>query len=240
MIQEEEKRGQTAAADVSTGGFGTQEGRLPGLVLGFNSTTRALETALSASSSQAAPAAAPFVLLVLASCFPPSLTAHYATFSHCLRLPLLTLHPSVTSRQFAAAVSPALSSLLALGLLPSAPSSLLAALTPLGRVEHVDWLDGLAVWKGVHVERVERRPEREIREERKRRQQEAKERKERPLSPKSQAAAIFRQRQKEKEDKERAAREAAPAPAAPNAETTEQNSQEPQIAAASAETARQP
>ena len=203
--KEKEEVGQeTEPITVSLSGKRTAEGstHFSGFTFGLNAVTRALEAALSSPSQ---PLPSPYSLLLLTSSHPPSLTSHLTHFSHHLHLPLLTLHSSISSTQFAHSVSPSLSSLLALALhtTPS-PSPLLPPLLPLSRVLTIPWLTptGLQQWHGLRVERVVRTAEREGREEGKRRKKEEELRKSRPLSPKSIAAKVF-------QEKERAKREAA-------------------------------
>ena len=171
-----------------------------GLTVGLNCCTRALESC--------PPAASPFALLVLTSCFAPALTAHFTYLSHHLRLPLLTLHPSITTAQFAHSLSPSLTSLLALGVHRDSFSALVHSLLPMASVLCVGWLDGQAGYEQLRIGRVERSDERAAREEAKRKAREDAARAARPPSPKSVAAAVFKQKQAEKQAAEAAAKEA--------------------------------
>jgi hypothetical protein len=186
--------------EVSLSGRRTVEGRLTGVTFGLNAVTRTLEAALSSTSL---PPSSPFSLLLSTSSTPPSLTSHFTHFSHHLHLPLLTLHPSISSTRLAHALSPSLSSLIALAFhLPSSPSSpLLPLLLPFGRVLRVPWLEcegGFERWRGLRVERGVRTVEREAREAAKRRRREEEVKKSRPLSPKSIAANVWKEKEKAK------------------------------------------
>ena len=136
---------------------------------------------------------------MLTSCFPPALTAHFTYLSHYLRLPLLTLHPSITTAQFAHSLSLSLTALLALGVHRDSFPSLLSELLPMASVLHVGWLDGQAGYEQLRIDRVERSDERAAREDAKRKAREDAARAARPLSPKSVAAAVFKQKQAEKQ-----------------------------------------
>ena len=164
-----------------------------GVTLGLNSVTRALETCQpSADNSNSSP----FALLILTSCFPPAITAHFTYYSHYLHTPLLTLHPSITTQQLAHCLSPSLTSLLVLALHNQHLPSLLAALLPMARVQHIGWLAGQGGgYASMRIDRVERSEERSAKEEVKRKAREAAQRATRPLSPKSVAAAVFKQKQ---------------------------------------------
>ena len=190
-------QGQSTVSQPLTSGIG--------LTVGLNSTTRALETCQPTADTANT---SPFALLVLTSCFPPALTAHFIYFSHYLRLPLLTLHPAITTEQLAHCLSPELTSLLVLGLHHDSSPSLLASLLPMARVLHVGWLDGQGGYEQLRIDRVERSEERVAREEAKRKVREEAVRAARPLSPKSIAAAVFMQKQKDKEATDAAAKQA--------------------------------
>ena len=189
-----------------------------GVTLGLNSTTRALEACQPTAADSAN--ASPFALLILTSCFPPPLTAHFLYYSHYLRLPLLSLHPSITTQQLAHCLSPQLTSLLVLALHHSRFPSLQAALLPLARITRIGWLEGQqrqqagGGYVSMRIERVERSDERAAREDVKRKAREEAARAARPLSPKSIAAAVFKQRQQAEKEKEKEAAEAAAAAAA--------------------------
>ena len=193
-LREDIAQGQSTASQSLDSGLG--------LTLGLNSTTRALETCQPAADDSNA---SHFGLLVLTSCFPPALTAHFTYYSHYLQLPLVTLHPSITTQQLAHCLSPSLTSLLVMGLHKDSSPSLLASLLPLARVLHIGWLDGQGGYEQLRIDRVERSEERAAREEAKRKVREDAARAARPLSPKSIAAAVFKQKQKEKEAAEAAA-----------------------------------
>ena len=205
--EEKQQQGADGAerVDVALSGMGTTEGRLAEVTFGLNATTRALETAVASASS---PLTSPYALLVLTSSCPPSLTSHYAHFSHHLHLPLLSLHPSISSAQLAHALHPTLTSLLVLAFHYVPSSAVLPQLHPFARVLRVAWLEAGgegADWRGLRVERVARTAEREAREDAKRRKKEEAERAARPLSPKSIAAKVWKDNEQRRKEAEQAA-----------------------------------
>ena len=203
--QDERRQDNDRAALVEDIAQGQSASTQPfGVTLGLNSITRALELCQPVADSGNG---SPFALLVLTSCFPPALTAHFTYYSHYLNLPLLTLHPSITTQQLAHCLSPSLTSLLVMALHSDSFPSLLASVLPMARVLHVDWLDGQGRYEQLRIERVERSEERTAREEAKRKVREDAARAARPLSPKSIAAAVFKQKQKEKEAAEAAGKQ---------------------------------
>ena len=191
-------QGQPTSTQQPNGGLG--------LTLGLNSTTRTLETCQPTADTTIN--ASPYALLVLTSCFPAALTAHFTYYSHYLRLPLLTLHSSISTQQLAHCLSSQLTSLLVMAVHRGSNASLLESLLPMARVLHIDWLDGQGRYEKLRIDKVERSEERAAKEEAKRKAREDAARAARPLSPKSIAAAVFKQKQKDKEAAEAAAKQA--------------------------------